>query len=306
MNGKTVLVTGARGAMGSFMCEALAARFKGCRVAPFGREQLGSVAAAVEAMAPFPPIDYVFHFASDANVRRSFDRPLLTLSNNIGCTVTLLEALRETGQRPRVVLASTPEVYGTVTSPAEGFLESSALRPANPYAASKVAQESILHAYAQSYAFEYVITRAGSYVNPRRLDLALSAFALQIAEAEQKGDLLVLRHGNLDTVRPWCDARDMIGAYLLAATKGQSGETYNIGAGPHRAKRLGDVLADLLQFARVPVELKLDPALLRPTDVGFSALNVDKFARATGWRAVTPLESSLDWLMGSMRKEASR
>ena len=237
-------------------------------------------------------------------MRRSFDTPVQVFRNNIDCTLHLLESLRALNLRPHFVLASTPEVYG-VNASLGAFQEDDPLRPANPYAASKAAQEALVHAYGQAYDIPYVITRAGSYINPRRKDLALSAFARQIVDAERRGDHFTLRHGNLDTVRPWCDARDIVEAYLLAAEKGLTGQTYNVGASPGVATRLGAVLDLLLAQAKVPVELKLDPALLRPTDVTYQALDVGRFSRLTGWEPKIPLHDSLQWLLQSMRAGGS-
>ena len=298
------LVTGYQGAIGSFMCERLAVL--GHTMIRFGRAELASVTAATNALAQQPDPDIVFHFAADADVRKSFDEPVETFRNNVGCTAILLDALRVMALRPRVVLASTPEVYGPKS--ARGyrgspwpFYEDDPMRPANAYAASKAAQEALVHAYGQAYGIPYVITRAGSYINPRRKDLALSAFAWQIVDAERRGDHFTLRHGNLDTVRPWCDARDIIEAYLLAAEKGFTGQTYNVGAPPGVATRLGAVLDLLLAQAKVPVELKLDPALLRPTDVTYQALDVSRFSRLTGWEPKIPLSDSLEWLLNTCR-----
>lgn len=303
---KTALVTGCNGAVGSLVIELLTQAK--CNVIRFGRPQLSTLTAAISALAEAEhDPDVVFHFASVANVAESFRDPRGIFENNVSCTMNLLEALREMKLKPRIVLASTPEVYGTGPFPMTGIPERFPLAPANPYAASKAAQEALVHAWGQAYGCEYIITRAGSYVNPRRLDLALSAFAYQIAKAEAKGgDLLQLRHGNLDTVRPWCDARDIAMGYLYAAQKGAPYATYNMGAPVSWAKRLGDVLDMLVKRAQCPVELKRDERLIRPTDVMWQALDSTAFTASTGWKPTVSLDASLDWLMVEMRLRVAR
>ena len=294
------VVTGYQGAIGSFMVERL--ERDGHVVIGMGRAELHSVVSAIEVFADEAlRADVVFHFAADADVRKSFDEPRQCFTNNVDCTLHLLEAIREMRVFPRVVLASTPEVYGHVHPMDRGFREDDPLRPANPYAASKAASEALVRAYGAAYGIPYVITRAGSYVNPRRADLALSAFARQIVDAERRGGRCLLKHGMLDTVRPWCDARDIVEAYVLAATRCAGGETYNIGAPPTAVIRLKDVLDQLVELSGVPVDAVLDPSLLRPTDVRYQGIDTARFRQATGWAPSIPLADSLRWLLDSFR-----
>lgn len=296
---KTVLITGRNGAIGSLMAEQCAC--DAIRVIGFGRRELGSATAALTELPG--DLDVVFHFASEADVRESFKSPRETFNNNTECTLALLDAIRiDYKTMPRFVLASTPEVYGV--GPFLGPIrETQPVKPANPYAASKLAQEALVHAYGQAYGIPYVITRAGSYVNPRRDDLALTSFARQIAAGERRGAGVLLKHGNLDTVRTWCDARDIAKAYLLAAGC-ETGETYNI-AGLGTPVRLGDLLERLCSRSKVPVRWETDPSLFRPTDVGFQVLDGEKFIRSTGWTPQITLDESLDWLMDELRRRAA-
>ncbi|MBL8994504.1 MAG: GDP-mannose 4,6-dehydratase, partial [Spirochaetia bacterium] len=183
---------------------------------------LSSVIRTLDLVKP----DYVFHIASHANVRASFDTPLAVIQNNVMGTANLLEGFRVLSQNPVIQFCSTSEVYGKVK--VVPITEDAPLLPASPYAASKVTQDLLGYVYFVSYGMKIVRTRMFTYLNPRRADLFATAFALQVARIEA-GLQKELLHGNLDSTRTFIDVRDAMEAYWLAALKGVPGEAYNIG-----------------------------------------------------------------------------
>jgi nucleoside-diphosphate-sugar epimerase len=237
--------------------------------------------------------DAIFHLASDANVRMAFDTPWQTIANNVLGTVNLFEACRKVGIRPAVQICSSSEVYG---NPGrwpinEDFL----IAPINPYAISKVAQDLLGGVYSECYDFPVVRTRAFGYVNPRRTDLSLSSFARQIVEIE-RGERTVLLHGNLDSIRTFCDVRDIARAYVLAIE--QEG-VFNIGS--TQAISIGECLDLLCFMAIVPIKRQLDPARSRPSDVTLQIPDCTAFRQATGWAPKIELRDSLKWLLETYR-----
>jgi GDPmannose 4,6-dehydratase/GDP-4-dehydro-6-deoxy-D-mannose reductase len=100
-------------------------------------QDLGSLIAVLKETEP----DVIFHLASHANVRASFVTPLSVLHNNIMGTANLFEALRILALDPVIQLCSTSEVYGQVDPKEVPIKESCPLRPASPYAISKVTQD---------------------------------------------------------------------------------------------------------------------------------------------------------------------
>ena len=67
--------------------------------------------------------ELIYHFASDADVRKSFDLPRQVILNNNNITLNLLEAIRETNLKPLIIICSTPEVYGNVDNNNKPILE---------------------------------------------------------------------------------------------------------------------------------------------------------------------------------------
>lgn len=289
------VVTGANGSCAYYVAQHLAAR--GDTVAPMARpscdmRDFDAVCGVLDRERP----DVVFHLASIADVRASFYDQGAILRNNIEIAVNLFEACRKVGQRPVIVNASTSEVYGDPhLSPIN---ENFPLEPMNPYAVSKTAQDLLGQMYAQAYRFPVVTTRAFAYVNPRREGIALSDFAKQIAEIEF-GVREYLEHGNLDSIRTFCDVRDITRAYVLAAELG--GGVYNIGA--EYAISIERCLADLIAMAKVEIKTRFDERLRRPTDVTRIIPDCTRFRRVTGWEPQILLRESLAWLLEHWRSQ---
>lgn len=258
----------------------------------------GSVASVLKATRP----DAIFHLAAYANVRASFITPQTVLTNNILGTSNLLEALRLLDQDPVIQLCSTSEVYGQVDPRHVPILEDAPMRPASPYAVSKVAQDLLGYSYFASYRMKIIRTRMFAYLNPRRADLFASAFARQVALIE-RGLQAELVHGNLDSVRTIIDVRDAMRAYWDALLYCQPGEAYNIG-GPTTIT-VGEFLAKLISLCRVPIPTRIDPALLRPADVTLQIPSVEKFVNATGWKPIYAFEDSVADLLAYWRQEAA-
>jgi len=261
---------------------------------------LGSVLTVLREVKP----DAIFHLAAHANVRASFIEPVAVLSNNILGTANLFEAIRLAGLDPIIQLCSTSEVYGQVDPKNVPITEDCPLCPASPYAVSKVTQDLLGYSYYTSYKMQIIRTRMFAYLNPRRTDLFATSFARQIAWIEEGLQTNDLRHGNLNSVRTLIDVRDAMRAYWEAIIYCEPGEVYNIGG--TTTMTVGDFLTHLVARARIPIQTRLDPTLLRPKDVTLQIPNVTKFSQATGWKPKIEFEQSLTNLLEDWRTAAQR
>jgi len=118
-----------------------------------------------------------------------------------------------------------------------------------------------------------------------------SDFAKQIADIEKGRKPPVLSVGNLESRRDFTDVRDMVRAYWLALEKCEPGEVYNICSG--RAWSIQQVLDHLLGMTQTKIEVRQDPARLRPSDVPVLIGDPGKFVKATGWKTTIPFERTL-------------
>ena len=206
----------------------------------------------------------IFHLASTANVRESFDLPKKTIENNNAITLNLLEIIRTNKINSLIIICSTSEVYGKVTKKDIPIKETKSINPVNPYSVSKAFQDLRSQIYFKTYGLKIIITRMFSYFNPRKNYLFQTAFAKQIADIE-KGKKKILTHGNLNSVRNIIDITDAMEAYWLTAKSGRIGEIYNISG--NKVISVGNYLKELKRLSKVKIKSKIDKKLLRPVDV---------------------------------------
>lgn len=236
--------------------------------------------------------DLVIHLAAQSSVAVSWKDPLGTLKVNADGTVHLLDVLRSERLAPRIVLVSSGEVYGMVRPEENPISEELPFRPANPYAVSKATQDLYGYQYFIAYALPVVRARPFNHFGPRQpAAFVIPSFARQIALIERgKADPL-LKVGNLQAQRDFLPVEDVVDAYLALVEHGRPGEVYNIGSGCARSVR--SLLDLLLSFARVPIEIYEDPALLRPVDVPLLEANTSRLREHTGWEPKLPFEQAL-------------
>ena len=319
-----VLITGITGMVGSHLAEYFLSEFPGTEVHGLVRWRsprrniqkilprihlhqgdLRDLNSLVELLRKVRP-DRIHHLAAQSYVDMSFTAPADTLNCNIVGTCNLLDAIRIVGINPRVHICSSSEVYGQVLPDEVPISESTPLRPASPYAVSKVGEDMIAFQYGLSHQLDLVRTRMFTHTGPRRGDVfAESSFAKQIAEIELDPSRGPVRVGNLDSVRTLADVRDAVRAYKLLLDKCPGGEVYNIGG--NETMTVGDILETLKSLARVPIQHVTDPARLRTSDVTLQIPDTSKFFKATGWTPEIPVRQTLsdllDYHRNSLRSE---
>jgi GDP-4-dehydro-6-deoxy-D-mannose reductase len=247
--------------------------------------------------------DAIVHLAGQAIPTFAAADPAAAFRLNVIGTATLLAAL-EFRRATRLVLASSADVYGgSERDPAN---EDAPLRPANVYAATKVAAEALARDADRRHGSPIVILRPANQNGPRQHSgLAASAFARQIALAEAGMAEPIVRHGRLDSERDFLDVRDMAEAYARALAIPSTG-TYNVGTG--QAVAIGDVLATLVGLARVPIRTEVDPARVRPGPARL-AVDATRFRERTGWTPrialADSLRDTLDYWRATIRTHAA-
>jgi len=314
-----VLITGITGFAGSHLAEYILARHPGVEVFGIVRwrsrmENILTIREKVElceadlkdmvslqgCLAHVRP-DRIFHLAAQSFVPTSWKCPAETLAINAIGEINLFEAILALNQTPKIQIAGSSEEYGQVFSDEIPMKETNPLRPLSPYAVSKVAQDLLAFQYHKSYAVRAIRTRGFNHTGPRRGDVFVtSSFARQIAEIEKKKRPPVIHVGNLEAKRDFTDVRDMARAYWLSLEKGVEGEVYNIGSG--QAYSMQEVLDLLMSFSRSKMEVMVDPARLRPSDVPVLLSDSSKFRALTGWRPMIPFKQTILDLLNYWRE----
>ncbi len=257
-----------------------------------------SVRTVLEQARP----DWIIHLAAQSFVHASWSTPVETFTTNVVSQMNLFEAMRQLGSKARFLVIGSSEEYGLVHPDELPVRESNALRPLSPYAVSKVAQDLMGWQYFKSYGMHIVRSRAFNHTGPRRGDtFATSNFAKQVAEIEAGRREPVVHVGDLKPTRDFSDVRDIIQGYWLLLERGAPGEVYNLCSGVDWS--IERVLNFFIERSRARnIEVRQDPARLRPSDVPVLRGSAEKAERAVGWRPAIPLEKTLTDLLEYWRQ----
>jgi GDP-4-dehydro-6-deoxy-D-mannose reductase len=304
-----ILVTGAAGFVGGHLLELLA-RDTFDLVAwhrPGGAPPLDLPAATWEpvdvldrtavheAIARLRPA-MVYHCAGAAHVGRSWEAVESTFAINVRGTHNLIDGLRAARADARVLIPSSSMVYAASSEP---IREGHSTVPDNPYGLSKLAQELV--GSGNPGGPEVYIARAFNHLGARQAPgFVASGFAQRIAGIEAGRWPPEIAVGNLDARRDLTDVRDTVRAYRIIAERGKPGRPYNVCTG--NAVAIRDLLEMLLARARVPIQVKVDPARYRPSDLPIVVGDPRRIQQELGWTAEIPLERTLDDLLAFWRK----
>ena len=258
--------------------------------------------AAAQLIAEVSP-DIIYHLAAQSSVSVSWKKPQLTAQINVIGTINVLEAVREAPKTDiRLVLIGSGEEYGFIREVACPLSEDEPLRPGNIYAATKACQGMLGEIYARAYKMDIIMVRAFNHSGPKQAPLfVISDFCRQIARIEMQDGAAQMSVGNLTAMRDFTDVRDVVRAYRLLGEKGISGRTYNVGRG--KAVTIQYILDTALSMARLPIEIKQDPARMRASDIPIIEPDVSLIHADTGWNADISMEQTIADTLDYWRKE---
>jgi UDP-glucuronate 4-epimerase len=180
-------------------------------------------AQAVRTLFDQAAFDQVIHLAARAGVRPSLEEPELFQQVNVGGTVNVLEAARRHGVK-KMVIASSSSVYGV--NKKVPFAESDPVFSAiSPYAATKLACESLGHVYHHIYGLDVTMLRFFTVYGPRqRPDLAIYKFAKLISEGKP-----IPVFGDGSTARDYTYVTDIVDGVMACAERNCGYEIFNLG-----------------------------------------------------------------------------
>ncbi len=304
-----ILVTGGAGFIGSHVVEAfLSAGNEVCVVDDLSTGSRSNLPAGVklhEVDIREPKLNAVFeqerpeavsHQAARANVRESFEKPLLYADVNVVGSVNVLECCRRNAVR-KVIYASTGgAVYGEPQ-----FLpvtEDHPVNPLDPYGASKHHVEHYLKLYQANFGMTFTVLRYPNVYGPRQ-DPHGEAGVVSIFTGQMLTGGRPVINGDGEQQRDFVFVSDIAQANLLALERGD-GDILNIGSGIGTSVNVVfDVLARLTGFSGGRVH---GPA--KKGEVSRIFLNARAASKSLGWTPRTSLEeglaSTVDYFRGRM------
>ena len=327
-DGRTVLVTGADGFMGSHLTEALVevgahvhalvrATSSGALNNIGGlRDRLKvhfadltdktSVDYLIRELGKAPDKPYVFHLGAQAHVGESWHRPYETMMANTIGTLNLLQSIVDHGlDLEKFDTAGTSEEYGNVRESvshhhdfddAGGLIlhERSPINPKSIYATSKVAADFLTMNYFDAFGVPGVVTRMFNNYGPRQNPRYVTGTIISQALTRPSIEL-----GALDPLRDFCFCTDGVRGHLTVAAQGAPGDVYVYGQGENISMR--DWAELILRIGEEAGywpgdrELVTSAARFRPGASDVMALRVghEKLTRETGWQPLVSWEEGV-------------
>ena len=320
--GKSVLVTGATGLIGTALVDALRAmNAEGANIdiRAAGRSEAGVRArfgdevryVRYDAREPVRfdfAVDYVVHAATSAHPLAYSRDPVGTFQASVTGTMNLLEYLRQ-APGSRFILLSSGEVYGENPDLPEGFSETDHgwVDPMNPracYPEGKRAAETLCACYAAQYGVDARVARLCHVYGPTFTASNSRADAQFIRKALAGEDIVMKSTGA--QVRSWCYAADAVSAILTLLEKGEKGTAYNV-ANRCAVASIREYAQTLARIAGVKVVFDLPPEVERAgySKITRAVLNPARL-EALGWQPQFDLEQGLRATFAEAKRREDR
>jgi CDP-glucose 4,6-dehydratase len=313
LSGRSVLVTGGHGLLGSWLVRALLQR--GARVVTLKSDQPAPDSLALAGLTQEVSvvhgdiedavliarvlgqydIESVFHLAAQTLVGVANTNPLATFETNVRGTWLLLNACREQ-EVGSVIVASSDKAYGRHTE--LPYSEDHALAATFPYDVSKAAADMIARSYWHTFGLPVAVTRCANLYGGG--DTNASRLIPEAVGAALSGRAPVIRSDG-SPERDFLYVEDAVAAYLAiwdALERGQAaGEAFNAGGGqPHRVL---DVVRLICRLAGSELEPEIRGAGVPAGEIDRQWVDATKLTELTGWRPQVGLEDGLrrtiDW-----------
>jgi nucleoside-diphosphate-sugar epimerase len=231
----------------------------------------------------------VFHLAAMGSVPKSIDDPARCYAVNVTGTLRVAEAARSAGVE-RLVFSASSSAYGDAER--MPLSEDMPPRPLSPYAASKLAGEHTVRAYAHSMNLPGVSLRYFNVFGPRqRADADYAAVIPAFASRIAKGERPVI-YGDGAVSRDFCSVDNVVIANLLAASGASvgAGETINIACG--QSTTIGELARTIAELSGRP---DIEPVFEDPRagDVPASLADLSRARDLLGYEVVTPFRQGL-------------
>ncbi len=239
-------------------------------------------------------VDCVYHLAARVSVAESVLHPQAYNAVNVGGTVSLMEAMRDTGVR-RVVFTSSGAVYGRL--PTQPVHEDDTPHPDSPYAVSKWAAEQYIHTIGQLWDIETVALRIFNAYGPHQsLPISHAPVIPRFLHQALTGGSVVL-YGNGQQTRDYIYVADVVAALVAAATaKAVNRQVINIGSGVETS------LAQLVTYIEQVTGKRVNQ-LTNPQKTGGVPRLVADISRAQQLLGFRPLVSLVEGLQKILRED---
>lgn len=298
----TILVTGASGFVGGHLLAELRRQLPaaGLIESDFDITDPAAVADGVGRASPTA----IVHLAAIAAPMEAGRDPDTAWRVNLGGTLNIARACLSASSV--LLFASSADAYGASFLSGLPLDEGAPLAPLNTYGATKAAADLALGAMAAE-GLRAIRMRPFNHTGPGQSEsFAVPAFARQIARIEAGLQPPVLEVGALDAERDFLDVRDVCAAYVASVRHADTLPPrciLNLASG--RARRIGDVLQELLRVSGVTAEIRSDQALLRPSEIRSAVGDATLAGRLLQWSPKIAWEQTLRDVLADWRRRVA-
>lgn len=288
-----VLITGADGFVGTHLRSALDARE--IETVALSADVRDGDALAREVAET--GVDAVAHLAGISSVADAWGREREVWAVNALGTLNVVLAVAEHAPEARLLVVSSSEVYGRISEDEGPVDEDRPVAPTSPYGRSKAAAEL---ACARDDV-DVVIARSFPHTGPGQTEtFAIPSFAGQIARIEAGLAPPVIKVGNLEARRDYCDVRCVIEAYIGLLERRGGPRVLNVSTGTAHSMRF--VLDRMLALTPMEIAVELDPSRLRAADIPLLVGSARRLTETTGWRPTRSLDETLADVLDAARE----
>lgn len=230
--------------------------------------------------------DELYHLAGQSHVGLSFEIPESTCEFTAMGTLRLLEILRDMSPRPKILHASSSEVFGRPTTFPQD--EATGFCPVTPYGVAKAFATNMIKVYRDSHGFFACNAICYNHESPRRGESFVTRKIVKAAVsiANKRQDKLLL--GNIDAKRDWGFAPEYVEA-MWRMLQQPAADDYIVATGRQHSVR--DFLEACFQAVNLDwrEHVEFDPRFMRPSEVENLVGNPSKAHRQLAWQSTTTL-----------------
>ena len=275
-------------------------KFKNNKNYKFVKCDLNNIKNLEKIIDKFKP-QAIFNVAAETHVDRSIDGPKNFIFSNIIGTFNILEILRKSKKKIKLVHISTDEVYGDVIKGRSK--EDDAYKPSSPYAASKASSDHLIYSYIRTYKIDANITNCSNNFGPNQHPEKLIPKLIYNIINNKKLPI----YGKGVNSREWIYVEDHCEAILKVYKSGKPGEFYNIGSN-YNINNL-TVVKKLISVAKKKIKLGNNVKIIfvqdRPGHDMRYAINSNKIKKNLKWKPKTNfmsgLEKTFDWYLNNRK-----
>ena len=313
---QSIFVTGAEGFAGTLLTQQL--RQRGYRVVAGVRNrarklaferQSGkaivcdvsdaiNVARAIASVRP----DAIVHLAGYSHPRAATENPLEAYQSTVTGWANVMDAVRRTVPRARILLVSACDVYGNAGSDGQPLSESTVPQPVSTFGSLKLAAETLAHTFYEKYHLNLTIARPFHYTGAGQPETFFyGAVAKRLARWDVGTDGDQFSWPDLSCRRDLLHVQDLVDAYERLLHDGEPNEVYNVCSGD--ARTCSEIVQMMIQTLRLPISLSDQPAELDdefvPTYCGDNA----KLRAAIGWQPTHTVDGAVQDLVRSYQRQ---